>query len=229
MKAVKKNRVSRWAKIGIIAAAAMLAVFALSACSGNPAPRVEGGGGITVKTAPTEYGVPPTGTEHEASSEDGQTTFMVDDAYTVGYEDSKLRIWTYAEGTQPYAGLSVVENVTDNDMREVLETLSKSAVKTYKKGMTAQPEISFMEFDGRKIGRIDYEFTLDMRSMRDKFMHVEPTDDMIIGYKGLILTEQVGDWYVSWYGIFLDGDEVTPAVIEHAMETTKSTVGESDE
>jgi hypothetical protein len=222
----RKHRSSRLLKIGIVAAVAVLAVLALSACTG---PRVDGGGGITSKTAPTAYGVEPTGTEQEASSEDGKTTFMVDDAYTVGIDERKLRIYTYEEGVQPYAGLSVVENTTGQDMREVLESLAKSAAKTYKKGMTTQPEISFMEFGDREIGRIDYEFTLDMRSMSDKFFHVELTDDLVMPYKGLILVEDVNGWYVSWYGIFLDGDEVTPAVIEHAMETTKSTVGEPED
>ena len=214
--------------IGIVVLVGVLAVFALCACSSDD-PRVEGGGGEHLDTAPTELGVAPSGVEHEVTAENGKAKFMVDDAYATGMDDNKAAIFTFKEGQAPAVKLSVVENTTDQDMEEVLKELTESVYKNYKKRSNVTPTKGYMTLGGREVGRIDYSFYLDSRSFNDKLFNVEATDDQITDYKGLILVDYIDGYYFTWFATFLADDEATPAVVERAMETTTSLMGESED
>ena len=227
VKVGRKIGITHWVKLGIAVVIGVLAVAVLCACTG---PRVEGGRGESVQTVPYEAGVAPTGKEHKVMAQEDWASFMVDDAYTDGFEENKVFIYTNKEGEAPKFLLSIVVNKNDDEMRKILENLQVSIEKTYNNKTPSVPEISFMELGGRKVGRIDYEFELDNRGAAQKFAELGQgaKEENKVRRKGLILTTEIDGYYFSVHGVFLPDDTYTPAAMEHAMDTLESYLGDSE-
>ena len=137
------------------------------------------------------------------TSNEGKFTFSTDEDYIVELNGEYCDVYLEKKSTIPSFNLYAMVQVNNQTVDDFLNGVIESVKKQQKNKLTQQPQKQTINVNGRKVQGIKYSYS---------------TDDG----KSTVVAENFAEIYngtiYSWGSAYMKGDNVTPGVVQGAMQ-----------
>lgn len=128
--------------------------------------------------------------------------FEVDKSFTAETNNGTVRVYTGTSGQVPYFMLGLTSNSTGQTDEELLTGVGQKAMEQYGDKIIKGPVANTVQLHNRQIKGIEYVIQ-DGNSQKAVYQYAE----------------DIGGTFFIWTGVASFDDMVTPAAMQHAMDT----------